>query len=43
MSTQATPYFISTSIPYVNGKPHIGHAMEYVITDAFGARPSSVR
>jgi methionyl-tRNA synthetase len=34
MSTQAVPYFISTSIPYVNGKPHIGHAMEYVITDA---------
>jgi methionyl-tRNA synthetase len=34
MSTQASPYFISTSIPYVNGKPHIGHAMEYVITDA---------
>lgn len=34
MSTQASPYFISTSIPYVNGKPHIGHAMEYVLTDA---------
>src|SRR5512137_1064496 len=34
MSTQASPYFISTSIPYVNGRPHIGHAMEYVITDA---------
>ena len=34
MNTQPAPYFISTSIPYVNGKPHIGHAMEYVITDA---------
>jgi methionyl-tRNA synthetase len=34
MHSQATPYFISTSIPYVNGRPHIGHAMEYVITDA---------
>jgi methionyl-tRNA synthetase len=34
MNTQPAPYFISTSIPYVNGKPHIGHAMEYVLTDA---------
>lgn len=34
MNTQLAPYFISTSIPYVNGKPHIGHAMEYVLTDA---------
>ena len=34
MDTQPAPYFISTSIPYVNGRPHIGHAMEYVITDA---------
>jgi methionyl-tRNA synthetase len=34
MNTQAAPYFISTSIPYVNGRPHIGHAMEYVLTDA---------
>jgi methionyl-tRNA synthetase len=34
MDTQHAPYFISTSIPYVNGRPHIGHAMEYVLTDA---------
>jgi methionyl-tRNA synthetase len=34
MITKAEPCFISTSIPYVNGRPHIGHAMEYVITDA---------
>ncbi len=34
MNTEHAPYFISTSIPYVNGKPHIGHAMEYVLTDA---------
>ncbi|MFA7314521.1 MAG: methionine--tRNA ligase [Candidatus Magasanikbacteria bacterium] len=27
-------YYISTAIPYVNGKPHIGHALEYVQTDA---------
>ena len=28
-------YYITTSIPYVNGAPHIGHALEYVQTDAF--------
>ena len=28
------PYFITTAIPYVNGKPHIGHALEFVLTDA---------
>jgi len=26
--------FISSSIPYVNAKPHIGHALEFVQTDA---------
>lgn len=26
-------YFITTSIPYVNGEPHIGHALEFVMTD----------
>jgi len=26
--------FLSTAIPYVNGSPHIGHALEFVITDA---------
>src|SRR5437667_2679795 len=31
----STPYFITTSIPYVNGRPHIGHALEFVQTDAF--------
>ncbi len=34
MHPQPASYFVSTSIPYVNGRPHIGHAMEYVITDA---------
>jgi len=34
MNTLPPAYFISTSIPYVNGRPHIGHAMEYVLTDA---------
>ncbi len=27
------PYYISTSIPYVNGEPHLGHAMEFVLAD----------
>lgn len=25
--------FITTSIPYVNGEPHIGHAMEFLMAD----------
>lgn len=27
--------FISTTIPYVNARPHIGHALEYVQSDAY--------
>lgn len=27
-------FFITTTIPYVNGDPHVGHALEYVETDA---------
>lgn len=27
-------YYITTAIPYVNAKPHIGHALEYVVADA---------
>ncbi len=27
--------FISTTIPYVNGRPHLGHAFEYAQTDCF--------
>ncbi len=26
-------HFISTTIPYVNGAPHIGHAQEFVLSD----------
>jgi methionyl-tRNA synthetase len=26
-------YYVTTSIPYVNGEPHVGHAMEFVMTD----------
>lgn len=29
------PYFISTAIPYVNARPHVGHALEFVLTDAY--------
>ncbi len=37
MSTGASGkrYYITTSIPYVNARPHIGHALEFVQTDAF--------
>ncbi len=34
MTDQKT-YFISTSIPYVNARPHVGHALEYVQTDLY--------
>src|ERR1035437_2745919 len=26
-------FYITTAIPYVNGKPHIGHALEYFQAD----------
>ena len=26
-------FFVTTSIPYVNGEPHLGHAMEFVMAD----------
>ncbi len=28
------PYYITTAITYVNGRPHVGHAYEYIATDA---------
>ncbi|BBZ48218.1 methionine--tRNA ligase [Mycobacterium parmense] len=28
------PYYITTAITYPNGNPHVGHAYEYVATDA---------
>ncbi|HEX2171581.1 MAG TPA: class I tRNA ligase family protein, partial [Dehalococcoidia bacterium] len=28
-------YYVTTSIPYVNSSPHIGHALEFVQTDVF--------
>lgn len=27
-------FYVTTAIPYVNAKPHVGHALEYVIADA---------
>lgn len=27
--------YICTAIPYVNGNPHIGHAMDYLLADAY--------
>src|SRR5690349_17440260 len=30
-----TDLYITTSIPYVNGAPHLGHALEFVHVDAF--------
>lgn len=26
-------YFVTTSIPYVNGEPHVGHALEFIMAD----------
>ena len=26
-------YYVTTSIPYVNGEPHVGHALEFVQAD----------
>jgi len=26
-------YYVTTSIPYVNGQPHIGHALEFIMGD----------
>ncbi|MBQ2637727.1 methionine--tRNA ligase, partial [Candidatus Saccharibacteria bacterium] len=27
--------YVTTAIPYVNGKPHIGHALDYLLADVF--------
>ena len=29
------PYYVTTSIPYVNAAPHVGHALEFVQADVF--------
>jgi methionyl-tRNA synthetase len=33
-SPQRPRWYVTTAIPYVNARPHIGHALEFVITDA---------
>jgi len=33
-SAHRTPFYITTAIAYPNGDPHIGHAYEYIATDA---------
>lgn len=33
-SQPGQPFYVTTAIAYPNGKPHIGHAYEYVATDA---------
>lgn len=30
-----TKTYITTAIPYVNGNPHIGHAMDYLLADTY--------
>ncbi|TGD87323.1 methionine--tRNA ligase [Mycolicibacterium sp. CH28] len=32
--SQKTPFYVTTAIAYPNGAPHIGHAYEYIATDA---------
>ena len=27
--------YLCTAIPYVNGNPHIGHAMDYLLADVY--------
>ena len=31
-------YYVTTSIPYVNGEPHLGHAMEIIMGDVLARR-----
>jgi methionyl-tRNA synthetase len=32
--TPGAPYYLTTAIAYPNGEPHVGHAYEYIATDA---------
>ncbi|MFZ2151484.1 MAG: class I tRNA ligase family protein, partial [Minisyncoccia bacterium] len=31
--SMAKPFYITTTLPYVNSDPHIGHAMEFIRAD----------
>lgn len=35
-------YYVTTSIPYINGEPHLGHAMEFIMADVL-ARAARAR
>ncbi|MDL2363457.1 MAG: methionine--tRNA ligase [Patescibacteria group bacterium] len=35
-------FYITTSIPYVNGEPHLGHAMEFVMADVLARRARQI-
>ena len=37
-----TALFLSTAIPYVNARPHLGFALELVIADALARHPARV-
>jgi methionyl-tRNA synthetase len=41
MIQMAGKFYITTAIPYVNAAPHIGHALEFVQTDAIARYHSS--
>src|SRR5579872_474084 len=34
VSNDSAPWYVTTAIPYVNAKPHIGFAQELILTDA---------
>ncbi len=33
MTDETPTFYVATAIPYVNGSPHVGHAMEAIISD----------
>jgi methionyl-tRNA synthetase len=33
LNTNMSKFYITTSIPYVNGEPHLGHALEFIYAD----------
>ena len=35
MSKSKNDIYITTAIPYINGAPHIGHAMDYLLADIY--------
>ena len=34
-------YYVTTSIPYINGEPHLGHALEFVMADVLARNARS--